>query len=901
MGLFTYGLCMQWERGDFCVRCVGSTKVLRGTKKEPMIVDKANRIPHHVKLIMEKDELGFEGQLCGDCVPMFDVIDLKKSKTICAVCGGNIRRDSNKSLVQTTKSLAHWQMRRFAANGDVAHKACVRMVTKTQPVQSPPKREHPVLELTVDTGRDKKALLSPEEDKALAFFLSCKKAQNNSTFTSVAVPRPQGGGTGVSVVIVPVTSGKSSATMKRAAKSVVDHAKVATKKNKHLNATDVIAHTALHTAEGKKSGLISPEDQKPLDLEQLQAGIRGSERQVIRIAGMLKKANHAYNMPINELKLRKKERRLGMEYSRDNVPHPEYNNKTQTVYTKRCRDMCNIVAQRHSILFGSEQFTELNDIKVGGAGSVYWSLAVCAKIINKTKQKLSHFFNFFPGSQYDAGGGSYKAILQPRSVLTPASTDWATIIGHMYRGKDLKAKLDGKENLRFLMNTKTDNMAKTIAQQYHELNESELWHITVPSTPGSAMVIPKKFAKAGLAPFCIPHHLVNGHVMFPKLYTAPTGEVKQRDKETYLNKWLPVVNEDGYADHAVLTHAAPADWREELLPAGGRVAHSNGFQGENQYFGIPLCTPFSLLDNLWEKYDMFDQVIGQLDGLDIMQMKNTSKQMKVALEQNTHNMYNNMRVSRKTYMQYDLLTFSETKEIHPPIKVEEYPARLTTLHQGNVKNKVWGINWQYKRREVHCNQASDMAALTMHAGMTVGGNITCPCCYCTFAKKQWQTKRITEEEARAHTRTNEFTNTMLRQIRMREIVGNDPMKPIETKNVAFDPILIPDDPNKYTCPIPLHITLGLGNDIREMCLKAVRLLDGDVGKMRDQKIKEKQKEIEVLETKITSHMNCGKLLKENIKDLAKMNKSKGIKINELKKQNYNDLGNMEQVALDNVR
>ena len=56
-------------------------------------------------------------------------------------------------------------------------------------------------------------------------------------------------------------------------------------------------------------------------------------------------------------------------------------------------------------------------------------------------------------AQYDAGGGNYKALLQPRNVLTPASVSWSTLVGHIYVGSDLKsAKLDGPENCNFLIN-----------------------------------------------------------------------------------------------------------------------------------------------------------------------------------------------------------------------------------------------------------------------------------------------------------------------------------------------------------------------------------------------------------------------------------------------------------------
>jgi len=139
------------------------------------------------------------------------------------------------------------------------------------------------------------------------------------------------------------------------------------------------------------------------------------------------------------------------------------------------------------------------------------------------------------------------------------------------------------------------------------------------------------------------------------------------------------------------------------------------------------------------------------------------------------------------------------KEVHPPIKIGAYR---------QDQNTTYAIDLKYRTREVHCNQASDLAALNMHAGMT-SGNATCPL--------EWTVKTLEEKR--------------------RTIAGGGTVSAADCCNVDFMPIFIPDEPNIYTCPIPLHVDLGLGNDIRECTLRyCVRLMDGDKGKQLEKEL-----------------------------------------------------------------
>ena len=85
------------------------------------------------------------------------------------------------------------------------------------------------------------------------------------------------------------------------------------------------------------------------------------------------------------------------------------------------------------------------------------------------------------------------------------------------------------------------------------------------------------------------------------------------------------------------------------------------------------------------------------------------------------------------------------------------------------------------------------------------------------------------------------------------------MTALQCRNVDRAPILIPDEPNIYTCPIPLHIDIGLANDIRELTLsRVVRLMDGNIGKVVQENVKR-------IETAIKSADESIKLLAKQIK------------------------------------
>ena len=334
-----------------------------------------NSIPHYIKELLAQDDSKCQGFVCGKCVKKFTIT--AKAGTCCAICGGGIARDKkNSTTVSTVASLPHWCLRRFGAKGDLAHKACV---TKLGDIEKEPAESNVVikdwLRVSVDVNsRDKTKPLEPDQERLLSFLLSCKRAQNQTSFKCAPYRSDKKGST-LSVQIVPVVTGKSKSSQKRKAKAIVDTAKTVSSNSATESAATVIEYAALHSKEGKKAKLLSRDKQGVVNLEKVQSAIRASGSKTKKIARVLKQENIAYNLSLNSLQKRKVGRRLDMIYDKGMVIHDESGN-SQTVYTKRSRDMCNIVAQRMAILFQSSHFEELDGVPLGGAKAIYWSLVV---------------------------------------------------------------------------------------------------------------------------------------------------------------------------------------------------------------------------------------------------------------------------------------------------------------------------------------------------------------------------------------------------------------------------------------------------------------------------------------------------------------------------------------------
>ena len=75
-----------------------------------------------------------------------------------------------------------------------------------------------------------------------------------------------------------------------------------------------------------------------------------------------------------------------MDYEKAQVHQPKYG-KSQTIYLKRCEDMCNVLADRSSKLLRSKSFIDLK-LGVGLEGDLYWTFAVC--FIYKFIKEKSH-------------------------------------------------------------------------------------------------------------------------------------------------------------------------------------------------------------------------------------------------------------------------------------------------------------------------------------------------------------------------------------------------------------------------------------------------------------------------------------------------------------------------------
>ena len=235
------------------------------------------------------------------------------------------------------------------------------------------------LTVTVNINRDKTTELDKvqkdKEERLLSFLLSCKKDQDQTSFKCAPYISDRKGAT-LSVKSVPVVTGTSKRSQKRKARAMVDAATIVSSSSTIESASTVIEYTALHSNEGKKARLLSRDKQGVVNLEKLQCRLRASGSKTKKIAKILKEENVAYNLSLNSLQKRKIGRRLDMIYDTGMVVHDEHGGKSQTVYTKRSRDMCNIVAQRMSILFKSTHFEELDGVPLGGAKAIYWSLVV---------------------------------------------------------------------------------------------------------------------------------------------------------------------------------------------------------------------------------------------------------------------------------------------------------------------------------------------------------------------------------------------------------------------------------------------------------------------------------------------------------------------------------------------
>jgi hypothetical protein len=105
-------------------------------------------------------------------------------------------------------------------------------------------------------SRDKTKLLELDQERLLSFLLSCKRAQDQTSFKCTPYRSDKKGST-LSVQIVPVVTGKSTRSQKRKAKATVDTAKAVSSNSTTESAATVIEYAALHSKEFKKAKLVS--------------------------------------------------------------------------------------------------------------------------------------------------------------------------------------------------------------------------------------------------------------------------------------------------------------------------------------------------------------------------------------------------------------------------------------------------------------------------------------------------------------------------------------------------------------------------------------------------------------------------------------------------------------------
>ena len=477
-----------------------------------------------------------------------------------------------------------------------------------------------------------------------------------------------------------------------------------------------------------------------------------------------------------------------------------------------------------------------------------------------------------------------KFLLQPRNVVSPGKIDWATIICHYYRGLEIKAAVDSKENLtRALTHTATD-MTKNLVQQYKEANgaHARLFKGT------HCMVVPDSLSSYEYSNICVQMSATSlktktqREAHKPSRKTAPLPlivlPIVDPETDNFLERWVPVVQADGYCYHMVLTEKETVGWH-----AYRPVVETNSLVYSLGEAGILL----QLMDYLGPKKtnDCY-----QWEGLTALKI--ASKSMRSFLESDMATVNKNIK-----YRKHIVIPYTEVKQVFPPMKMSDY---AVDAHHVNLTN--------YHSNRIHIPQSSDMKAYIAGLGMDGGGNLTHGCWGCQASKKSWQEKCVSEEEAcdtcRTFDRSMESWENMCMAAEDREAPekGADPRfyrsdcLPVSIrKNQASRPIFGPHPLD--TCPVPLHTTLGLADgDIRENCLLAIRLLDGSKGQEVSSTVATLSAQL--IANKENTKTNQGYLQSKKQLDVFKAeHKSNGINLTILSKRPDEQLTDTGRVAV----
>ena len=373
-------------------------KYRRGGTVLKQVTD-AKMVPHCVNI-----KLGHIGlnllELCRGCEPLFTVEDEDKNHVpkVCAGCGKTLAINDTK-IRAIPGSYTAFQLRKFAAKGDYFHDRCHKRAGRMQP--QPTKQKAKKRKATkptsvynidgevIDISVTKDVVISDRLKLLASYVVGCLSKQKKSEPFQLPVYRKQCGGTPITVALIPAqrSGSPSQRTTERARSAVLGVAEAVVKNSPLRQASDVIKDVGLHSKEGQAAGLGCVADQQVVNVEEMQIDVDLSGRKSIALMSKLRVKGVKCNLTVRDIQQRKVDRRLDMSFQKEKVFHTKHG-ASQSIYVKRSRDMCDVLADRISQLMPSESFVALDGLAQGKLGDFYFSLSVrffCLKIFFLTQ------------------------------------------------------------------------------------------------------------------------------------------------------------------------------------------------------------------------------------------------------------------------------------------------------------------------------------------------------------------------------------------------------------------------------------------------------------------------------------------------------------------------------------
>ena len=345
-------------------------KYRRGGTVLKQVTD-AKMVPHCVNI-----KLGHIGlnllELCRGCEPLFTVEDEDKNHVpkVCAGCGKTLAIN-DKQIRAIPDSFTPFQLRKFAAKGDYLHDNCRRKASRM--LQQQPKKQkakkwkatkptsvYNIDGEVIDISVTKDVVISDRLKLLASYVVGCLSKQKKSEPFQLPVYRKQAGGTPITVALIPAqrSGSPSQRTTERARSAVLGVAEAVVKNSPLRQASDVIKDVGLHSKEGQAAGLGCVADQQVVNVEEMQIDLDLSGRKSIALMSKLRVKGVKCNLTVRDIQQRKVDRRLDMSFQKEKVFHTKHG-ASQSIYVKRSRDMCDVLADRISQLMPSESFVAL--------------------------------------------------------------------------------------------------------------------------------------------------------------------------------------------------------------------------------------------------------------------------------------------------------------------------------------------------------------------------------------------------------------------------------------------------------------------------------------------------------------------------------------------------------------